>query len=428
MSLRVDRLALLVVTALVGTTQGVAGCAAPCAIDADCVDGQYCGGEGESRLCTTDCQSLSDCTFGETCSARGRCEAADGAVVTWLSPAEGASVDEAFDVELEIRFVGREAVVRLTLPADEAGSPCGGFAPATIRLPGVTTQESKQAITIPDVRAAGADFGLQIEVVVDEGEPRFARRTFRGPTLPEPLGIEVTSPEPGDVPLLGSAPTPLSTAIDLTIGFTSSEIWGRVIPTIGAPTPMRVLASDTNALRGIRHALALGPQTLELTFAQGGTPSVCRLALDATPVDVHPIEVGLTFTGPDDSDLDLWLYAETDDGDSTICTPQGASSPCLGAYVRPGVLEFGEESAGLALEDGLYGIAVVPGAASEPVSALLRLSRDGAHQAFVGPFTMSPGLGEVWLAARLYVVNGVLSVEPMYQIVSGAPAGGPETW
>jgi hypothetical protein len=427
---RVESSTFMVVGWVVGWVVAIgaaSGCAVPCEADVTCADGQYCAGEGGERFCVSDCFSAGDCAFGETCSARGRCEAGGRALVEWLSPAEGAAVAESFDVVVEVRFVGREAILNLTI-GETNGSPCGGFAPTTVRLPGVTTAESTHVVTLPGVRAAGIGFGLEVEVQVDGGEPRFARRSFRGPNLDEPFGLRIAHPVPGLVALPTTASTPLSTPIELTLDSSFSEVWARVIPEFGPPTPMRVIGLSSNTITGVRHAVALGRQTLELTFAQGGSPSVCRLALDAKPERIDPIEIALTFTGSEASDLDMWIYTETDAGDSRICTPQLASSPCLSGYARPGLHPFGEEHMGLSLVDGLYGVAVIPGAATAALSATLRISREGTHQTFVGPFTVQPAQGEVWLAARLYVVGGVLSIEPMYEIVSGAPATGPETW
>ena len=55
--------------------------------------------------------------------------------------------------------------------------------------------------------------------------------------------------------------------------------------------------------------------------------------------------------------------------------------------------------------------AVAPGAVSEPVTTWLRLSSDGQHQNLIGPWTLAPQSGTVWLAARVEVADGVWQVE-----------------
>jgi len=425
MSRAAERASIVSFVAVAGAL--AASCAQPCENDIECPEGQHCAGEGEAMACVSACLTVTDCGFGEACSARGRCEA-DPAIVTFLSPAEDALVDEEFDVDLEVRFVGREAVVTMALAGDGGGSACGGFAPATVTLPGAPDRETTHSVLFPAVRSAGTSYILEVTVVVDGGDPRFARRTLSGPTLPEPIGIELRAPVPGDVPLATAARSPVAVDLDLSFGFTSPEIWGRAVPSSSPPTSLRLLARDTDRLSGVRHPVALGAQTLELLFTQGGTPARCDVSLVAEAAEADPIEVALSFAGSELSDLDLWVYVESDDGDTRICEGALSSGPCLGGYVRPGLASTGEEQIGLALKDGIYGVAVLPGAVSDPVSALVRLSRDGAHQEFIGPFTVQPGQGEVWLAARLYVVGGVVTSEPLGRVSSGAPSGVPSTW
>lgn len=398
-----------------------AGCTQPCELDADCPSQMHCGPSG---MCEQQCASDRDCdSVTERCE-RGRCTLDIRPVVTWLSPAEGADVGERFDIEVEVRFRGAEVVVELQRDPTNPGVPCAPHVPRRVVLQGDPAQEVVEKVSFRDVPSLGSSFGLQVRASVASIDPFTHRRGFRGSYDATLGGIEVTSPREGFV----DADANVSLPLELALGSVASRVTAWVEPAGAAPTPKRVIASNAGQATG-RVPLARGEQILWIEAESGTTTSRCGVGL-ATERTALPegVELALAFDAPEPANLDLWVYADLDEDGQSRCTLEPPSGICAIAWTEPGLREHGEELVVLPSAEGIYGVAVSPAAATEPVSALVRVSNRGIHLGFFGPRSVLANQAEVWLAGRVLVLGGTVTLQPLDRVSTGLPSEPASSW
>lgn len=404
---------------VVAVASALAGCSLPCALDADCPADMHCG---EAAVCTQECAGPADCGISELCR-RGRCELDARPIVTWLSPAEGAEVGERFDVEVEVRFRADELLVELGRDPTNPGEPCAPFVPQRVRLNGDFRREAVEVVTFRDVPALGDAFGLQVRASIPAVDPFTRRRAFRGDADPSLGGMTVVEPREGFV----DADAHVTLALEAALERVAPAVSAWVEPLSGAPTPRRVLAQDADALVG-RVPLARGEQVVWLEAAYASGTRRCGVGI-ATERTVHDgVEVALAFDAPEPANLDLWVYADLDEEGQSRCALEPPAGVCALAWTEPGLREHGEEAVVLPQAEGIYGIAVAPTAVTAPVSTLVRVSNRNAHLGFFGPRSVLADQAEVWLAGRVIVLGGTVTLEPLDQVSVGLPSEPASAW
>lgn len=398
----------------------IAGCQTPCEADEQCESDMFCGEEG---FCDQQCDADGDCGFGEFCN-RGACLLDARPVVRWLSPAEGADVGETFDVEVEVHFRAREAVIELQRDPTAPGEPCAPLVPRRIVVDGDPDQAVVQVVTFRDVPALGSSFGMQARSYAPSTEPFTARRRFAG-TIAEDLGgFDVSQPREGFV----DADQNVTVELEATLDANARLISGWTAPELGAATPRRVLAEDAREVSG-RMPLARGSQIVWLEADLPGGVRRCGIGLATEPTQrADGIEVALAFDGPEPTNLDLWIYADLDDDGQSKCAADPPSGVCAVAWSQPGLRKHGEEAVLLPEAEGIYGVAVAPAAATDPASAFVRVSNRNVHLGFFGPRSVLADEGQVWLSGRVLVLGGTVSLEPLDQMVPGLPAAPASAW
>ncbi len=405
--------------ALVVLAGAGAACLPPCEAQVDCPERSYCSDEGQ---CQTDCTNDQDCAADQTCSLDGRCQVGSRPLVRFVSPAPDAYVEGAFDVEVEVTFKGRAADVRLRLDGAEPGGAagCGAFFPSAQSLLGEALTETVQVVRFSDVRASGAAFTLRAEANTALAPDDLGGATLRltGPADDQLDGVEIlrpASPVVADDAVLGR----LDVAFHRDVG----AVWGTVTPFAGFPGPTRLLAEGA-AIDDVAVLLARGRQVVELETDVGR----CEVPVEVPPAGFGGVEAGLAFFSSAPTSLKLVVYTERDDGVQVVCEEAGGGPGCGATGGSLGVASAGHKWNRFDADDGVYGIAVVPGAVSPQVRAELRLSRDDAHVAFLGPRLLDPNAGEIWLAARLYVIDGRLTIESLDRLTTEVPPTLPSAW
>lgn len=413
--------ASLAVVIVVAATIALTGCSQPCSFDTDCLADMHCG---ESGLCEQLCARDTDCDAVTERCERGRCTLDLRPVVTWISPAEDASVGERFDIEVEVRFRGAEVVIELQRDPTNPGEPCAPLIPRRLVLAGDARQEIVEKVTFRDVPALGDTFGLQVRASVASIDPFTRRRAFQGEIDPTLGGMAVAAPRAGFV----DADAHVSVEVEATLEQNARSVSAWVEPVGSAPTPRRVLATQTGEVQG-RAPLARGEQILWLEADHGGSRKRCGVGL-ATERSALPdgVELALAFDAPEPANLDLWVYADLDEEGHSRCTLEPPTGVCAVAWSEPGLRLHGEELVVLPSAEGIYGVAVSPAAATEPVSAFVRVSNRGTHLGFFGPRSVLADQAEVWLAGRVLVLGGAVTLQPLDLVSIGLPGEPASAW
>jgi hypothetical protein len=410
------RIAVAVVVAL------GAGCSTPCEIDDDCPDLYGC----VAGSCQQECVSDKECHVGEQCSRRGQCiELATGSI-RWVSPEPGSTVDEVFDAVVHVSFRSADAAIRVYRGGAELGDACAPVPPYEIAVAGDPDETFEQDVELPGLRAAGDPFTLvaaleasggftsdQIELSAPD-----VREERGGFTIDEPLEAELEG-DPTFVVLRGAV---TEAAVESLTIVTQ--------PVEGAPTPALLLDPALRTLEGVVAPVARGRQAivLSLTNADGAVKECARGV--TVPRGPPGIELALWYDTGDElveGRLDQRILVE---GAATVvCSSEtagedgdDATAACALVKRTPPPAARGEEVLVVTgVTDGFLSVAVVPGAVSAPVMAGVRVSVEGSHHAFLGPFALDPGLGQAWIAGDLIISAGAVSVTPRFDLSFGAP-------
>ena len=363
-----------------------------------------------------ECAVDADCGGGRVCTVHGACADDPRPVVAWRAPEPGAAVADPFDVAVDVTFTGPEVEVVLQRDPRDPGAPCAPFLPATIVAPGDATGRTTAAVVFTDVAATGG--GYVVEARTSAG--LYATTRSFAADVDGATGVAIAAPTAGLVDADAAVAVPLQ--VDLDGAYDAVTAW---VEPAGAPPSPRVVVAVASDVVDAHVPLARGAQIVRVEATRGDAVDRCAVALQAAPA-ARPagVEIGLMFTGPAESAADLWLF----DADGAPCRAGGGAGFCAAGFRSPRPAAVGGEILTLPAGDGLWGVAVVPGAAGPPLTAQLRTSQGDAHAAFVGPRTLDPGQGEVWLAARIAVVDGALSVEELFDVRAGLPSAPPGAW
>lgn len=370
---------------------------------------------------SAECRSRRDCDVGFTCTNDGRCVDGGEAVITWVSPEPGSEVQEIFDVELDVKFRGASGELLIDRAADNPGDPCAPSIPQRVIIPGNAGESLAQRITIPAMRALGERFGIAATLRAGGGTDTAAAE-LRGPSFGFG-GATFQEPATPIVP----ADHALTAAVSAELEQTAAHAWLWVEPLgrdgVGLePSAREHLGLGIQRVFEAPAPLARGAQIvwLEVQDAEGTRRCGRGLSGGGDPAAASGLELGLFYDSEDLALLDLRV--RPGEGASG-CSFEAPGPGCEPVYETRGPARRGEEvlrvidTAGTRVVD----IAVVPAAAGGPATARVRVSMNGEHVGWLGPFPIQPALGEVWLAGRVLVDGALVELQRTDDVVIGAP-------
>jgi|GEM_PF-1500118 len=373
------------------------------------------GGGAACGVCATD----DDCPFGQVCVEGGSgCVEAPKPALQVLTPRSGNVVD-GWSLTVELGFRGDSALIEVERAIDDPGAPCIPFGTVRRVVQGNTNEFTNHIVTIPGMPALGPAFSMAVRATIGS-DVIFARTTLSGPSVDESFtGITIDEPLGGDVDVVFDPLIPVVASGGLRDPSVFVEASSETSATstaatlAGNSTPRQLLRDGRGEVPALR-----GPHIVwvEATVGSGDTAQVrrCGRAMQGGPNDIgaDELEVYLLTTSHDDSDahqVELSTRVVSDAG-QTICdgTSSTEAVPCR-TRVGPTVpAARGRNSLQLVLVDGVVEVAVVPRIISGPVDAMVRLSRGGTHLGILGPVTLRPELGEVWLAGRVVIDDDIV--------------------
>jgi hypothetical protein len=370
------------------------------------------------------CAEDTDCPFGQVClEDGGGCIEAPKLSLQVLTPRSGDVVD-GWSLTIEVGFSGDSALIEVERALDDPGDPCIPF--GTVRRVVTGSDEfANHIVTIPGMPALGPAFSMVVRADVGS-DSVFARTSVSGPPVDESFsGITIEEPRGGDVDVVFDPLIPVVVSglglRDITVfvepsSEASSETSASTVA--GDSTPRQLLLDGRGEVPALR-----GPHTVwaEATVGSGATEQVrrCGRAMQGGPNDIDDdeLEIYLLTTSRTDGDVhlvELSTRVVTEAGQA-ICDGRSSQSvvPCVARVTPNAPAPRGRDSLQVALTDGVVEIAAVPRIISGPVDAMVRLSRGSTHIGFLGPVTLQPASGEVWLAGRVVIDDdAVVAVVP----------------
>jgi len=345
----------------------------------------------------TVCESHGDCP-GDTLCIEGACVEAPPASATVLLPS--GPVGETFDVALEIRFRGGEAIVSLERSPDEPGEPCLPLPPFTQRVEGDVDDLVTRVVVISGVPSLGRSFALSARIEVN-GRTFFVRIPVEGPT-PEGIGgLTLITPQRRDIDAIGEA------LLDIEVeaqGVTRAWI-EPLLPSTAPSTPKAFLTAAGDRHTG-RVPTIRGPQLLWVEAIDGDVTRLCGHALVGGPAEVgsDEFEVLLTSRSVDGDEHLVELSTRlTDGGTVAFCEGRSESTDTCRARVRASTAPESIDGLIIGVDRGVVEVAAVPRIVSGPVEVQLRVSRGEQHLGHFGPITLQPAHGETWVAGRIVI-------------------------
>jgi hypothetical protein len=353
------------------------------------------------------CDAHGDCA-GDTLCIEGACVDAPAASATVLLPS--GPVGDTFEVALELRFRGGEAIVSLERSVDAPGEPCLPLPPLTQRVEGDVDDLVTRVIVIPDVPSLGRSFTLAARVEVN-GRTIFVPIPVEGP-VPEGVGgITLVTPRRRDIDAIGDA------LLDIEVqarGITSA--WIEPLLPSTAPSSPRALLTTAGDRHTGRVPTIRGPQLLWVEANNGDATVLCGHALVGGPAEVASAELEvLLFSRSVTGDEQLVELSTriTDGGTVRFCEARSGSSEACRARVRANTGPESMDGLLVGVDRGVVEIAAVPRIVSGPVEVQVRVSRGERHLGHFGPITLQPALGEAWVAGRIVIDEaGQLQVSP----------------
>lgn len=402
------RAGALAIGALAAATVGaMTACSPPCALDADCPEGSGC----RDGFCATECARDEDCPLGTDCTPNHLCGPSAAGEVTWASPAADSTVETSFDAELEVSFRAASAILRIVRSDDDPGDACAPFVPVERVLEGDVEQYLTHKVTVPGLRALGERFTLAA-TLQSAGGASVGRIALRG--APSGLGgARFTQP---DEERAYDAANALTIPVGAELDGTRALVSIHVEPLGGVPGPVNAIGAGLSAFSDQPVLLARGPQILWID-ADG---TRCGRGVEGVGDDTTGLELGLRYRADSPTQLGLRLLVESE-GSTASCGFLDPGTLCEAVRETPAPALEGEQVMRVPLVAGLAQIAVVPGAAGGYVTAEIRVSLDGRHLGWLGPFPIETGAGQAWLAGQVVVGEGEPRLMRTDEVTIGAP-------
>jgi hypothetical protein len=364
---------------------------------------------------STECVTREDCGVGLDCGADGACiEQAQGSI-RWIAPEPGSVVGARFDAVVEVSFRASAAAIAIERDAVDGGEPCAPFVPASLIIAGDLDDALVQQVTLPGLFALGPSFALTATLNA-AGGARALRVSFAG----EPTGYDgarFVLPADNVIDTGTALTVPTSAVLDRA----AARALLSVEPLGGDPSPRQLIGGGLVEFEGALAPVVYGPQVLWLDTEDNTGSHRCGLGISGTAASRAGVELGLSFQGPSPGQLDLHVLVERADGD-VPCSYVDPGTVCTPVYESRAPARTGDE---ILLVDGgrdsVIVVAVVPGAAGPSMTARVRVSKDGVHVGWLGPFPLQPAFGEVWLAGRIVLGGSLARLERMDDVVVGAP-------
>lgn len=373
--------------------------------------GAGCAGE--------ECRARRDCAAGFVCTVDGRCVESGEGTVSWVSPEPGSQVDEHFDVVLDVRFRDSAAELLVDRAVDAPGDPCAPSVPQRLVIAGDATAPLAQRVTIPGMRALGERFHIAATLRGGGGIDT-AVAELRGPAM-DFGGAVFEAPEGATAPADQALTVPVSASFDGAV--VRASLWVEPVGLDGRglePSAREIVGSAVTRLTDAVAPLARGPQILWLEVEDGADIRRCGRGLSGggDAATAPGLELGLFYEGGDPGLLDLRVRVGGEGEPGCGFADPGAS--CEPVRETRGPARRGEEVLRVH-GDGIVDVAVVPGAAGPPLTARVRVSMNGAHVGWLGPFAIQPALGEVWVAGTVVVTGALADLQRTDDVVIGAP-------
>lgn len=374
---------------------------------------------GSAACRDVECVTTGECGVGFDCTLDGVCVSTPQGDIRWVSPEPGSLVaGETFDAVVEVSFRAPAATITIDRDVVETGDVCAPFVPTTSIVIGDLQEAIVQQVTVPGLFALGESFGVSATLNA-AGGTRSTRVSFRGePTLYE--GAEIDVQPVDDVINVVNASTNLVVTVDATFDRAARRALLSMEPVGGVPTPRQIVGGGIASLDDVRTPVAHGPQILWLdTEDDSGASHRCGVGLSGGNDGATGVELGLSFEGDELSQLDLLVLLD----DGTTCSFDEPGDDCEAIYETRMPTRAGEEALLVKASSGVLRVAVVPGAASPSVTARVRVSNNGAHIGWLGPFPLQPAQGEVWIAGSVVLDGSLATIVPelIQPITTGPP-------
>ncbi|MCP4502762.1 MAG: hypothetical protein GY822_22715 [Deltaproteobacteria bacterium] len=320
-------------------------------------------------------------------------------------------------VSVAFRFLGEKAMVGVRpLQLLDESAFCIPFLPLrTEVIPASASTEERGTLTF-ELPALGAG---EYEAYIQANELEASISFSVTSTAPE--GHDGLHYLKGPDGALLDANRILKTQLSIDATAPNLGLWSYTEPVRGGLSPLRFVGDGVGSFQAT-FPVARGPQTL-WTLADG-LDSVCGRIVDTVPAE-HPdlLEVGLSFRSLDGdiADLDLYIVANLENQQPQSCSVNQPAGLCLHPSSLGLISDDGFEFVHLALEDGIYGIAVRTGAVTSSIEATLRISVGNEHLDFLGPRRLQTSEVQTWLAARIYVIGGSITLETVDVLASRFP-------
>jgi hypothetical protein len=319
-------------------------------------------------------------------------------------------VGETFDAVVEVSFRSPAATITIERDVVDFGEPCAPFVPTTVTVVGDLQDAFVQQVTVPGLFALGEEFGVSATLNA-AGGTRSTRVSFCGErTGYDGADIELRLSE--DTINAIDASETLGVTVDATFDRAAARALLSVEPLGGQPTPRQIIGGGVTTVEAVRAPIAHGPQIVWLDSEDdAGVVHRCGVGLTGRtdPTTATGVELGLSFEGSQLGQLDLVVVL----ADGTTCSFADPGAGCTPIYETRMPTRAGEEvllvnASDSAAGAGVLQVYVAPGAASESLTARVRVSSNGAHVGWFGPFPIQPAQGE-WLNAGSVVLDGSLA-------------------
>ncbi len=404
--MRARRAAVLPAALAAAATLG-AGCGPPCQGDADCPDGSGC----RDGFCARECASNVDCPAGTDCGVNFLCGPPAAGEITWVSPSADGTVGASFDAELEVTFRAATGLVHVERNQADPGDGCAPFVPFDRELLGDAQQDLTQRVTVPGLLALGEQFTLRATLQSSAGG-RLADLPLHGPATGTG-GARFTQP---DAERAFDATMALTMPVGAVLDHASALLSVFVEPLGAVPGPVSTVGAGLSSFADWPVLVAHGPQVIWLDV--DGTR--CGVGVQGVGASDTGLEVGLRYTSGEPAQLGLRLLVEGDAG-ATSCGFLDPGTACEAVRETTAPTTSGEQVMRVPLADGVVQIAAVPGAAGGFVTAEVRVSVDGRHLGWLGPYPIQTGAGESWIAGQVVVGGGEVRLSRTDEVTVGAP-------